>query len=116
MAYLGHVISAVGVAMDEQKVHVVLDWPLPRSAHAVHTFLILAGYYNHFIHDYGSIVAPLTRLLHKEGFWWFQEAEDAFRVLQRALTTTLVLQLLMFDREFVVECDESEAGFSIVLH
>jgi hypothetical protein len=30
VAYLGHVISVVGVAMDEQKVRIVLDWPLPK--------------------------------------------------------------------------------------
>jgi hypothetical protein len=31
VAYLGHVISADGVMMDEQKIRVVLDWPLPQS-------------------------------------------------------------------------------------
>ena len=102
--------------MDEQKVRTVLDWPLPRSARAVRAFLGLAGYYRRFIRDYGSIAAPLTRLLRKEGFQWCQEAEDAFRALQRALTTAPVLQLPAFDREFVVECDASEAGFGAVLH
>jgi hypothetical protein len=31
IGYLGHVISKDGVAMDAAKVHVVLDWPRPRS-------------------------------------------------------------------------------------
>jgi hypothetical protein len=35
VAYLGHVISAVGVAMDEQKIQAVLDWLLPRSVRIV---------------------------------------------------------------------------------
>jgi hypothetical protein len=35
VAYLGHVISAVGVMMDEQKIQAVLDWLLPRSVRAV---------------------------------------------------------------------------------
>jgi hypothetical protein len=55
-------------------------------------------------------------LLHKEGFLWCAKAEAAFRALQRALTTVLVLQLPAFDREFVVECNAFEAGFSTVLH
>ena len=29
MAYLGHVITATGVAVDEVKVQAVLDWPEP---------------------------------------------------------------------------------------
>jgi hypothetical protein len=35
VVYLGHVISAVGVTMDEQKIQAVLDWLLPRSVRVV---------------------------------------------------------------------------------
>jgi hypothetical protein len=65
VAYLGHVISAEGVTMDRQKVQAVLDWSVPRSVRA---FLGLAGYYRRFIREYGTIVAPLTKLLQKEAF------------------------------------------------
>jgi len=54
--------------MDPAKVQAVRDWPRPRSAHAFRSFLGLAGYYHKFVCDYGSIVAPLTALLRKEGF------------------------------------------------
>jgi hypothetical protein len=87
VSYLGHVISAAGVAMDEQKVRAVWEWPVPRTVHAVHAFLGLTGYYQRFIQDYGSIAAPLTALLRKDAFLWSSEAETAFHTLQRALTT-----------------------------
>jgi hypothetical protein len=45
---------------------------------AMHTFLVLVGYFKRFIHDYYSIAAPLTRLLRKEGFRWCGKAEAIF--------------------------------------
>lgn len=60
LAYLGHVISASGVAMDDTKVSVVSSWPQPRSACGLRGFLGLAGYYQRFINNFGSIAAPLT--------------------------------------------------------
>jgi hypothetical protein len=43
IAYLGHVISDAGVAMDPAKVQAVSAWPQPCSARAVRGFLGLAG-------------------------------------------------------------------------
>jgi hypothetical protein len=81
VAYLGHVVSAEGVAMDRQKVQAVVDWPVPWSIQAVRAFLGLARYYRRFIAGYGDIATPLTCLLKKEGFTWTAEAEAAFRTL-----------------------------------
>ena len=80
IAYLGHIISDAGIAMDPAKVQAVLDWPQPRSAHALRGFLGLAGYYRKFVHNYGAIAAPLTALL-KEGFVWSEEAATALSAL-----------------------------------
>ena len=49
IAYLGHVISADGIAMDTDKVAAVAAWPPPCSARGLRGFLGLAGYYRKFI-------------------------------------------------------------------
>jgi hypothetical protein len=115
VTYLGHVISASGVAMDPAKVHAVRDWPQPRSTRVVRGFLGLASYYRKFVHDYSTIAAPLIALLKKEGFTWSAEAAAAFDALKAAVTTAPVLVLPDFTKPFVVECYASTHGFGVVL-
>jgi hypothetical protein len=108
----GPTVVCVGACtMDNQKVVAVLRWSV-----SVRAFLGLIGYYRCFIQDYETIVAPLTKLLCKEGFRWTTEDEATFRALQQALTLVPVLQLLAFDRDFIVECDASGHGFGAVPH
>jgi hypothetical protein len=102
--------------MDRQKVQAVLDWPLPQTVRAVHTFLGLAGYYQRFIKGYGTIVASFTARLCKDAFRWNVKAEAAFRALQSALTSTLVLQLPIFNEPFIVKCNVSGMGVGTVLN
>jgi hypothetical protein len=116
VAYLGHVISEGGVAMDADKVAAVAAWPQPRSARGLRGFLGLAGYYRKYIRDFGLIAAPLTRLLRRDAFTWDDDAEAAFQALKGALTTGPVLQMPDFSRSFVVDCDASGVGFGAVLH
>src|SRR3954469_18060887 len=116
VAYLGHVISADGVAMDAGKVAAVAAWPTPQSPRALRGFLGLAGYYRKYIRDFGLIAAPLTRLLRRDAFAWDDEATAAFKTLKGALTSGPVLQMPDFDRPFVVDCDASGASFDALLH
>jgi hypothetical protein len=109
------VISAAGIAMDEQKVQSALSWPVPSSMRAVWAFLGLAEYCWRFIRDFGSIAAPLTKLLCKEQFKWTPEADAVFCALQQELTVASVLRLPAFDKEFFVEWDASGTDIGAVL-
>ena len=49
VAYLGHVVSAEGVATDPEKIEAVKCWPVPGNQTGVRSFLGLASYYRRFI-------------------------------------------------------------------
>ena len=113
--YLGHIITEGGVSVDPDKVQAVVAWPTPTTARGVRGFLGLAGYYRKFIRHFGSIAAPLTKLLTKEKFQWSSEAEAAFHQLKHALTTPPTLRLPDFSQQFVIECDASGVGLGAIL-
>ena len=49
LKYLGHNISAEGVAADPEKIPCVRDWPLPKSVDEVQSFLGVLGYHRRFV-------------------------------------------------------------------
>ena len=55
VSFLGHVVSATGVAVQEHKVKSVKDWPRPESKTQVRSFLGLTGYYRKFIQGYSEV-------------------------------------------------------------
>ncbi|XP_026459327.1 uncharacterized protein LOC113359987 [Papaver somniferum] len=115
VGYLGHVVSSEGVAVENDKVKSVLDWQIPTTVKSLRGFLGLAGYYRKFVKDFGKISAPLTKLLKKDLFVWNDAATVSFRALQQALTTTPVLILPDFSKDFYLECDASGNGLGAVL-
>ena len=74
VVFLGHVVSADGIAVDPAKVEAVLRWERPTTATEIRSFLGLAGYYRRFTLGFSSLAAPLTRLTRKkERFVWTED-------------------------------------------
>lgn len=49
MAFLGHVISAAGIAVNLKKIEAIRNWPKPMSIAKIQSFLGLTSYYRQFV-------------------------------------------------------------------
>jgi hypothetical protein len=116
VAFLGHVISAIGVSVDPGKVKDVLNWMRPTTASGIQSFLGLAGYYRRFIKDFSKIAKPMTKLLEKnKAFEWTKECQASFEELKKRLTSSPVLVLPDLTKKFDIYCDASRQGLRCVL-
>jgi hypothetical protein len=116
ISFLGHILTAEGVAVDPGKVETVSNWRQPTYVSEIRSFLGLAGYYRRFIEGFSKIARPMTELLKKEKkFNWTESCEKSFQELKRRLTTAPVLTLPDIQRDFVVYCDASRKGWDVFL-
>jgi hypothetical protein len=114
--FLGHILSAEGVAVDPSKVKDILEWKPPTTVHLVRSFLGMAGYYRRFIPDFSKISKPITELLKNNvKFNWTPECSEAFEKLKKLLTTAPVLAQPDIEKSFDVYCDASGTGIGCVL-
>jgi hypothetical protein len=114
--FLGHEISAAGVATDSSKIHAIKNWVVPTNVKEVRRFLGLVGYYRRFVKNFGLISRCLFDLLKKgEIFVWTEKTEEAFQALKAALILALVLALPNFNEPFIIETDACDYGMGAVL-
>ena len=79
VAFLGHVLSAEGVAVDPAKIEAVKEWEQPRNVTDIWSFLVLAGYYHRFVENFSKIAKPINNLLKKTNeFEWTPECKQSF--------------------------------------
>lgn len=116
ISYLGHVISAEGVATDPSRVADVQNWLVPQDLKQLHSFLGLVGYYRKFVQGFAIIACPLTDLLKKGSiFIWTATHSSAFEALKAALVSAPVLALPDFSKPFQIQTDACDTGVGTVL-
>lgn len=116
IVFIGYVVSAKGIEMDENKVKVIQEWPTPKSITDIKSFHGLASFYRRFVKDFSMIASPLTEIVKKTvGFKWGEEQENAFSLLKSKLISTPLLSLPDFNKAFKIECDVSGIGIGAVL-
>ncbi|KAJ8008876.1 hypothetical protein DPEC_G00082990 [Dallia pectoralis] len=116
VVYLGHIVSAKGVATDPKKIQKVAGWPAPRSVSEVRGFIGLASYYRRFVKDFASVAKPLHELTKKYArFNWTDECQEAFEQLKSRLTSAPVLGYPLDSGQLLLDTDASDWGIGAVL-
>ena len=106
VVFLGFVMSAKGVQVDEEKVKAIQEWPTPKTVSKV----------KGFVKNFSTLAAPLNEIVKKNvGFKWGEKQEEAFAALKHRLTNTPILAMPNFAKSFEIECDASNVGIKAIL-
>jgi hypothetical protein len=115
LLYLGHIISAQGVQVHQEKIRAILDWPTPRNVTELRSFFRLCSYYRQFVRGFSQLGAPLTDLTKIGAFIRTKESRKSFDHMKEVMSTCPMLALPDFTLPFVLECDASSEGIEAVL-
>jgi hypothetical protein len=79
VVFLGYVISAKVIEVDEEKVKAIKEWPTPKSITEVRSFRGLANFYWRFVKNFSTLATPLTEIVKKSvGFKRGSEQDRTF--------------------------------------
>jgi len=101
--------------VNPQKIEAIIQWPRPKSATEVRSFLRLVGYYRRFSQDFSKIATTRTDLTKKTTrYEWTNKCEKTFKELKRRLVRAPVLALPT-NEDFVVYSEVSKNGLDLLM-
>ncbi|XP_022971652.1 uncharacterized protein LOC111470335 [Cucurbita maxima] len=90
--FLGHVIEAGKVGMEEEKVKATKEGKITSSVTEVRSFLGLTNYYRRFVEGFSKRAELLTELLKEGNKWsWTSRCQEAFDNLKNDMMEEPVL-------------------------
>ena len=116
--YLGHQVSAQGIAMIDSYVERILSWPLPKDATELKSFLGFAGYYRSFIKDFSRLTANMNQMKNSKGpLEWSEVDKKNFEALKEAFAGKPLRGYPRYDSDepFILDSDFSSTNLACVL-
>jgi cleavage and polyadenylation specificity factor subunit 1 len=128
LEFLGHMVSAAGIAPLPSRVAAVGDFPCPNTMQQLQAFLGMFNFYRKFIPAAAAIIRPLTDALRggksgKQAVQWSTVMEEAFKktkaalqaaALQAAALQAAALQAAALQAAVLLEHPAADAEISLV--
>lgn len=130
--FLGYIVSANGVRMEEDRVEAIRSWPEPRNVRDIQVFIGFANFYRRFIEGFSKKAAPLTSLIKDpskkrgkhlrstdhaaaDNSFLTSEARTSFHLIKDAFTKAPILQHFNHSLSARVETDASGGAIGGIL-
>ena len=114
--YLGHRITAEGIAPQKDKVKVVMNFKTPQNLDQLRQFLGLASYHRRFIRNFSIIAGLLSYLTRKDtNYVWDEPQKEASKQLKMALASQPLLHHFQNHLPTEIRCDGSALGLGAIL-
>ena len=111
LLYMGHKLSAAGVAPDERKIRAIVELKPPSNTKEVRSFLGMVTYCSKFLPNFATVTDPLRQLLQKDSKWnWSKEHQAAFDNLKSLLLSSDTLAYYNPDVYTEIFTDASPGG------
>ena len=113
--YLGHVISSKGLEPATSKVIAIVDAPSLHDVPQLKLSLGLVNYYEKFLWNLSTTLAPLYKLLRQGVKWqWKSKEATALAKVKEALQSSNLLVYFNSTISLVLACDASPVGVGVV--
>ena len=97
VVFLGFIMSAKGVQVDDETTKAIRDWSIPKNASDVRSFHWLANFYRRFVKELSTIASLLNEIVKKNvGFKWESEQQKAFNELKEKFTNAPIFAYQIF--------------------
>ena len=114
--FFGHTLTKHGLQMDANKWQVIQNWPKPKNAKELQSFLGSVIYLSKFIPHLSSFRKLLQDLLKSSNkFVWLKLHNKAFKTLKNAIMKDVMLKYFDSNLPIYIETDTSKKGIGVVM-
>ncbi len=116
VSYLGHMLTADGIYMSQDRKLAIQNIPSPKSKKELQRFLGITNYFHKFIKGYATLAAPLSAMTGTTKiFEWNAKEEESFQTLKQQISLSDHLYFIDYNLPIVLRVDASQYGVGGVL-